>query len=87
MTLEKQETLITITILDIIHHPVFYLKQRFGERILFLASDGTYLVGHKQVSNSGHQQQHQTRFMKPIQHKAPMKDNIFQTFNLHTCDA
>jgi hypothetical protein len=37
---------ITITTLDIIHHPVFYLKTRcFGDWILSLSSGGTYSNG------------------------------------------
>jgi hypothetical protein len=36
---------ITIAILDIIHRPVFYLKQRFGDWILSPFYGGNYLVG------------------------------------------
>jgi hypothetical protein len=37
---------ITITILDIIHHPVFYLKtKRCGDWILSPSSGGTYSDG------------------------------------------
>jgi hypothetical protein len=39
---------VAVTILDIIHRPVFYLKQRFGDRILLPASgdeDKLYLLG------------------------------------------
>jgi hypothetical protein len=36
---------ITITILDIIHGPVFYLKQHFGHWILSPTSGTTYSVG------------------------------------------
>jgi hypothetical protein len=37
--------IISITILDIIHSPVFYLKQCFGDWILSPSSGGTYSVG------------------------------------------
>jgi hypothetical protein len=36
---------IAITVLDINHSSVFYLKQRFGDCILSLFSGGTYSVG------------------------------------------
>jgi hypothetical protein len=52
---------VTITVLGIIHRPVFYLKQRFGDWILYPSSDGTTLAGPKRelISVSGHKQQPQ----------------------------
>jgi hypothetical protein len=46
---------ITITILDIIHHPVFYLKHDVAETGLSPSSSGTYSVGTNKESFSGQQ--------------------------------
>jgi hypothetical protein len=41
---------VTITILDIIHRPVFYLKQRLGDWILSPSSGWKYSVGSNRSS-------------------------------------
>jgi hypothetical protein len=43
---------ITITILNVIHRPMFYLKQRFGDRIMAPSSGGTYSVCRDRISPS-----------------------------------
>jgi hypothetical protein len=49
---------VTITILNIIHRPVFYLKtQRFGDWILSSSSGGTYSEG---PNNTYHLRRRQT---------------------------
>jgi hypothetical protein len=43
--MRKNRELVTITNLDIIHCPAYYLKTTFRRPILYPSSDGTYSVG------------------------------------------